>query len=68
MSDFVVRGIDRQKYMRFRAVLTDRDETLGEWLDRKMDVEIYAEMMTAAQTGAMRNALGMVGDDEKETE
>ncbi len=40
MSDFVVRGIDRQKYMRFRAVLTERDETMGEWLDRLMDLEV----------------------------
>ncbi len=54
MSDFVVRGIDRQKYMRFRAVLTDRDETLGEWLDKQMEKE--------------SNVAGMAGDDEKEAE
>ncbi len=57
MSDFVVRGIDRQKYMRFRAVLTERDETMGEWLDRKMDFEIQAEMMTSAHTKAVSKAL-----------
>lgn len=40
MADFVVRGIERKKYARFRAVLVGRDETLGEWLERKMDEEM----------------------------
>jgi len=39
-SDFVVRGLDREKYAQFRAVLVARDETLGEWLGRKMEEEI----------------------------
>ncbi len=43
MSDFVVRGIDRQKYMRFRAVLTERDETMGEWLEARMEEVLESE-------------------------
>ena len=40
MADFVVRGIDAEKYRKFRAVLVARDETLGEWLEKRMTQEI----------------------------
>ncbi len=40
MSDFVVRGIDRHKYMAFRGLLTIRDVTLSEWLEPLMDKEL----------------------------
>ena len=42
MADFVVRGIDAEKYRRFRAVLVGRDETLGEWLEKRMDETVEA--------------------------
>lgn len=56
MSDFVVRGIDGEKYRRFRAVLVGRDETLGEWLEKRI-FETIAEEMTVAHTGAIKKAL-----------
>ncbi len=55
MSDFVVRGIDRQKYMRFRAVLTGNDKTLAEWLEPLMDEVLSLDEVWQAHN-AMVNA------------
>ena len=44
MADFVARDVDDEKYRRFRAVLVGRDETLREWVEKRMDEELAPEV------------------------
>ena len=51
MSDFVVRGIDSEKYRRFRAILVERDETLGEWLSGQMEAVLNQDSKEESDGG-----------------
>ena len=43
MADFVARDVEDEKYRRFRAVLVGRDETLREWVEKRMEEELHGE-------------------------
>ena len=62
-----MRGIDAEKYRKFRAVLVARDETLGEWLEKHMEATVRLVGTDAMlETSLVQTLINAWDADDKE--